>query len=182
MQTKSLLTGPFTGEVTIEYRAARPSEIREVDNEDPIVPAFVLLTHDEWRDAVAPFKGHGPVFDAGWGGSRRSGPPGWSLWAQLASRSGDVIVGGRDDVGFPAVPAAYPDGGIGFESVAPGATTTPLGSTLEVDRGCRPVLSREGSIVCSSSGCDDCLRAATLTSWYSMISCMCRHRTTTAVT
>lgn len=163
----------------MEYRAARPAEIREVGLDAGVVPAFVLLTHEEWLTAIAPLTGQGPVRDGGRGGPPLIGPPGWAIWAQLASRTGDVIVGGRDRVGFPAVPVAHPDGAIGFESVVPGAvSTTPFGNVDPLARACRPALSPEGPIVCISPGCDDCLRAATLTTWYSMIACMCRRTET----
>lgn len=174
METRTPLSTPFPGAVQVDYRAVRPAEIREVDLDSGAVPAFVLLTNEEWQSAVAPFTGQGPVLDGGRGGPLL-GPPGWSIWAQLASRSGDVIVGGRDRVGFPAIPVAHPDGAIGFESLVPGAvSTTPLGEVDPLEKACRPVLSPEGPIVCVSPGCDDCLRAATLTTWYSMVACMCR--------
>lgn len=176
METTIPVITPRMGELSVDFRAARPEEIRKLDSSEGTTPAFVLLTHDEWLAAVEPFVGEGPVLDAGRSGSRPSGPPGWSLWAQLASRSGDVIVGGRDRVGYPAVPVVYADGLIGFEPMARRAvSTTPLGMVDRAD-DCRPVLSREGPIVCVSAGCDDCLRAATLTTWYSMIACVCRRR------
>ncbi len=176
MQTRTRFPTPFSGAVSVDYRAARPSEIREVDPDTGTVPAFVLLTHEEWQTAISPFTGQGPVLDGGRSEPRHLGPPGWSIWAQLASRSGDVIVGGRDRVGFPAVPVTDSHGAIGFESVSPGTatSTTPLGNVDSQERTCRPALSPEGPIVCLSSGCDDCLRAATLTTWYSLIACMCR--------
>jgi hypothetical protein len=175
METTIAVTTPRHGPLSVDFRAARPAEIREFDSATGPAPSFVLLTHDEWLAAVEPFIGEGPVLDPGRTGSGPSGPTGWSVWAQLASRSGDVIVGGRDRVGFPAVPVAYPDGGIGFEPMAGRVvSTTPLGK-LDIVDNCRPVLSREGPIVCVSPGCDDCLRAATLTTWYSMIACSCRH-------
>lgn len=180
MQAATLSSGSPSGQVTVDFRAARPEVIRALDREASVVPAFVLLTHDEWRAAIAPFTTGGPVLDGGWSGSRHFGPPGWSIWAQLASRSGDMIVGGRDSVGFPAVPVALPDAHLGFEPLASRATapTTPLGreSAPQTNTACRPVISREGPIVCASSGCNECLHAATLTTWYSMISCMCRSR------
>lgn len=175
METTIAGTTPREGPLRVDFRAARPAEIREFDSTTGTAPAFVLLTHDEWLAAVEPFIGEGPVLDPSRSSSGPSGPTGWSVWAQLASRSGEVIVGGRDRVGFPAVPVAYPDGGIGFEPMARRvAATTPLGGIDRADH-CRPVLSSEGPIVCVSPGCDDCLRAATLTTWYSMISCSCRH-------
>jgi hypothetical protein len=174
METSISVTAPRVGALSVDFRAARPAEIRAFDSTAGMAPAFILLTHDEWLAAVEPFLGEGPVLDPGRSGAGPSGPPGWSVWAQLASRSGDVMVGGRDRVGFPAVPVAYPDGGIGFEPMARRvAATTPLGGVDRADN-CRPVLSKEGPIVCVSRGCDDCLRAATLTTWYSMIACVCR--------
>lgn len=177
MQISTVLTEPYPSTASVDFRAARPAEIREIEPGTPMAPAFVLLTQDEWRSAVAPFRRQGPVLDGGWSSSARFGPPGWSIWAQLASRSGEMILGGRDHVGFPAVPVATPDGDIGFAPVAGASSaTTPLGGERGTppDRSCRLVLSRAGSIVCSSQSCGECLHAASLTSWYSMISCMCR--------
>jgi hypothetical protein len=174
METTIAVTTPRDGPLSVDFRAARPEEIREFDSTAGPAPAFVLLTHDEWLAAVEPFIGEGPVLDPSRSGSGPSGPTGWSVWAQLASRSGDMIVGGRDQIGFPAVPVAYDDGGIGFESMARHVvSTTPLGRVDRADN-CRPVLSGAGPIVCVSAGCHDCLRAATLTTWYSMIACACR--------
>lgn len=176
MQPSNLLTGPYSSTASVDFRAARPAEIREIEPESPMPPAFVLLTQEEWRSAVAPFRRQGPVLDGGWSSSARNGPPGWSIWAQLASRSGEMILGGRDRVGFPAVPVATPEGDIGFVSMASASSpTTPLGGETGIRPGksCRLVLSREGPIVCVSEGCGGCLHAASLTSWYSMISCMC---------
>lgn len=177
MQISNVLTEPLPSPVSVDFRAARPAEIREMEPGTAMAPAFVLLTPDEWRSAIAPFRRHGPVLDGGWSSSARFGPPGWSIWAQLASRSGQMILGGRDHVGFPAVPVATPDGDIGFAPVAgTSSPTTPLGgeSGRHAGTSCRLVLSREGPIVCSSQLCGECLHAASLTSWYSMISCMCR--------
>jgi hypothetical protein len=168
----------------IDYRAGTLEEIQQVDVEAPVpvLPAYLYLPKDRWRLAMSPFRRERV------GGYRRGrerrGPPGAGIWAQLASRAGDVIVGGRDAVGLPSVPVAAANGDIHFVSArtalgAPETTSRwielpPSADTAsDQNRSCTPILSDAGPIKCGSTECHNCLATPQRTTWYSMVACMC---------
>lgn len=183
-----------TREVKVEFRAATPEEIRDIDMTAGgiVLPAQVLMTREQWRKAVAPFPigGSRPVIA---GDERSWRPPGAMIWGQLASQAGDMIVGGRDRLGFPSVPVPGENGDIVFVPTVPDRgdelprTSRVIGSPSQGSavrlvrperlsferRGCQPVLSFDGPVKCASSACDDCLRPLTRDSWYTTIACFC---------
>lgn len=169
-----------------DYRAATLEEIQQVDVDAsvPVLPAYLYLPKDRWHLAMSPFRRERV------GGYRRGrerrGPPGAGIWAQLASRAGDVIVGGRDAVGLPSVPVAAANGDIHFVSARaavdalettsrwielPALASADMAS--DEHRSCTPILSHDGPITCSSPDCHNCLGTAQRTTWYSMVACMC---------
>ncbi|HEX6222670.1 MAG TPA: hypothetical protein VF115_16400 [Acidimicrobiia bacterium] len=177
--------GPVQQAVWVEFRAATPDEIREIDMSAPdvVLPAHVFMDHRQWREAMAPFA------------ARRSDHyrsphvPGAMIWAQLGSRAGDMVVGGRDRLGMPSVPVPAANGDIYFASAIPdSADETDWTSTsvegpslsvallerLSVDlHRCHPILSAEGPISCPGSDCDECLQVLTRNSWNTSIACVC---------
>lgn len=173
-------------EVRVEFRAATPNEVAEIDmNADEVVlPAHLFLTHEQWREAIAPFP-IGQPYDVGAGDVRSRRPPGSMVWAQLASRTRDMIVGGRDRFGLPSIPVPVGNGDIFFASVVPDPLEAELGGapvvrlrrlSLELHE-CQPILSSDGPIKCASADCDDCLRVLTRNNWSTNIACVCgRHR------
>lgn len=175
---------PETGsrEVKIEFRAATPDEVAKIDMtaDEVVLPAQLFMTHERWLEAIAPFPlAHGA------GDVRSWRPPGSMVWAQLASRSRDMIVGGRDRFGLPSIPVPAGNGDIFFASVVPDRHHADLGGTPLVrlrslslePHECQPILSSDGPIECASAGCDDCLRVLTRNNWSTNIACVCgRHR------
>lgn len=172
----------------VEYRAATLGEVRaiDVDADEVVLPAYVLLSQEQWSAAVSPF----PIGPRGQV-KRPWRAPGRLIWAQLASRLGDRIVGGRDSSGLPSIPVPTESGSIRFMAAVPGGdgatdrdeTARGPGSRIpsmlmESHLGepskCEPVLSLDGPIVCNAPDCDDgCLQALTRTSWNTTIACFC---------
>lgn len=189
--TTLLRTGygtPETGsrEVKVEFRAASPNEVVEIDMaaDEVVLPAQLFVTHERWLKAIAPFP-IGQPFANGAGDVRSWRPPGSMVWAQLASRSRDMIVGGRDRFGLPSIPVPAANGDIFFASVVPEPHDADLAGTqlvrlrrLSLDpHECQPILSSAGPIKCASADCDDCLRVLTRNNWSTNIACTCgRHR------
>lgn len=173
-------------EVRVEFRAATPGEVTEIDMtaDEVVLPAHLFVTHERWREAIAPFP-IGQPFAPGAGDVRSWRPPGSMVWAQLASRSRDMIVGGRDRFGLPSIPVPAGNGDIFFASVVPDRHDADLGGTPLVrlrrlslePHECQPILSSDGPVKCASADCDDCLRVLTRNNWNTNIACVCgRHR------
>lgn len=192
MSASTLLrTGPGTPEtssreVKVEFRAATPDEVAEIDMsaDEVVLPAQLFVTHERWREAIAPFPIRQPFSD-GAGDVRSWRPPGSMVWAQLASRSRDMIVGGRDRFGLPSIPVPVGNGDIFFASVVPDRHDADLGGTpwvrlrsLSLDpHECQPILSSDGPVKCAQADCGDCLRVVTRNNWSTNIACVCgRHR------
>lgn len=152
--------------------------------DEVVLPAHLFVTHERWREAITPFP-IGQPFAHGVGDVRTWRPPGSMVWAQLASQSRDMIVGGRDRFGLPSIPVPAGNGDIFFASVVPDRDDADLGGTplvrlrrlsLEPDE-CQPILSSDGPIKCVSPNCDDCLRVLTRNNWSTNIACVCgQHR------
>lgn len=168
-----------TRQVMVEFRAATISDVRGIDWSAPEValPAHLLMSRTEWRRATAAFPAHHPAPT-----ERPARPPGSLIWAQLASRSGAMLVGGRDRFGMPSVPAPTADGGIVFVSAIPDDATpsdrarSPMMSLqhliVEPDE-CQPIISENGEITCAWNDCSECLTVLTKNSWSTSIACMC---------
>lgn len=173
----------------VEYRAATIEEIQQVDLEisQPVLPAFLFLPKERWREAMSPF----PLHQGDWYLKRPEhwGPPGAAIWAQQASRSGDVIVGGRDSVGLPSVPVGTTNGDIHFLPARQVSRLTepemptrwievPLLPPFDFESDehlvCRPALSKSGPIICSTPTCQNCLGTPQRSPWYTTVACMCR--------
>ena len=175
---------PDSRVVRVEFRAATPDEIAQIDmtSDEVSLPAHVFLTHARWREAIAPFP-IGQPFDLGAGDVRSWRSPGSMVWAQLASRSRDMIVGGRDRFGLPSIPVPTGNGDIFFASVVSGPPVASPGGTplvrlrrlLPEPHDCQPILSADGPIECASADCDGCLRVLTRNNWNTTIGCVCGH-------
>ena len=167
--------------VIVEFRAATPAEVRSIDTtaSEIILPAHLLMSRAEWRKANSALPAHhpGPHIQS-------NRPPGSLIWGQLASRSGSMMVGGRDSVGMPAVPMPSSNGDIVFVSTVPaqGAGTSSSERRLptmsvehvivELDE-CQPIIAADGAITCGTSICAGCLTVLTRNSWYTSIACVC---------
>jgi hypothetical protein len=172
-------------EAKVEFRAATLTEIRRIDltAAEIVLPAHVFMTHTQFRNAIAPFPFERPPFH---GTPLR--PPGSLIWAQRATPSGDVIVGGRDTNGLPSFPIPTPSGDIfflsGVAASGRGAGTAPSSMdiptilferlTIEPD-SCSPILAADDSIACAFPDCGDCLQVLTRNSWKTSIACACGH-------
>lgn len=169
-------------DVRVEFRAATPNEVGEIDMtaDEVVLPAHLYVTHEQWREAIAPFPIGHPL-DVGAGDVRSWRPPGAVMWAQLASRSRDMIVGGRDRFGLPSIPVPAGNGDIFFASVVPDRHDADLVGTPLVrirrlslePQECQPTLSSDGPIRCASADCDECLRVLTRNNWNTNIACVC---------
>lgn len=174
------LTNPR--EVRVEFRAATPNEVAEIDMtaDEVVLPAHLFVTHGRWQEAIAQFP-IGQPYDVRAGDLRSWRAPGSMVWAQLASRSRDMIVGGRDRLGLPSIPVPDGNGNILFASVVPDPTDIEPGGTPLVrlrhlslqPHECQPILSSDGPIECASANCDDCLRVLTRNNWSTNIACVC---------
>lgn len=166
--------------VIVEFRAATPTELRAVDTAAPevVLPAHLLMNRAEWRRAHAAFPaGHHATAE------RPHGPPGSLIWAQLASRSGSMLVGGRDRFGMPSVPMPSPTGEIVFLSAVPAETarasertrlpSMPVEHVIDEPDTCQPIIAANGEIRCASTTCTGCLTVLTRNSWYTSIACVC---------
>jgi len=166
--------------VIVEFRAASPDELRAIDLSTPevILPAHLFLSREQWRRAISPFPAsqHAPQ-------ERATRPPGSLIWAQLASRSGAMLVGGRDRSGMPSIPVPAANGDISFVSAVPdpaprsqNLVDTPSMSlehvVVEPD-DCQPILGADGEITCAVMGCGGCLTVLTRNSWSTSIACLC---------
>lgn len=172
-------------EAKVEFRAATLAEIKRIDltAAEIVLPAHVFMTHGQFRNALAPFPFERPPFH---GAPMR--PPGSLIWAQRATPSGDMIVGGRDTNGLPSFPIPAPSGDIFFLSgvTASGGRAGTTSASMEIPAilferltiepdSCAPVLAADGSIACAFSSCGDCLRVLTRNSWRTSIACACGH-------
>jgi len=165
--------------VIVEFRAATPSEVRAIDpaRSEVILPAHLLMNREEWRRANSAFPANHHLAQ----GSSR--PPGSLIWAQLASRSGSMLVGGRDKAGMPSVPLPSPNGDILFVSAVPspdsGSKEMARPPSMSVEHmivepdDCQPIIAASGEITCASINCGECLTALTRNSWYTSIACVC---------
>jgi len=166
--------------VIVEFRAATPTELRAIDTNAPevVLPALLLMNRTEWRRANSAFPAGHPAT-----AERPHGPPGSLIWAQLASRSGSMLVGGRDRFGMPSVPVPSPNGEIVFLSAVPAETAGPSEPTrlpsMPVEHviaepgECQPIIAGNGEIRCASITCTGCLTVLTRNSWYTSIACVC---------
>lgn len=165
--------------VIVEFRAATPDEVRAIDTSAPEVAlaAHLLINRQEWRRATSPF----PVNQFRTN-DRSLRPPGSLIWAQLASRSGSMLVGGRDRFGMPSVPVPAANGDIFFVSAVPDAGTRPqlarvpfmsLEHVIVEPDECQPILAAAGEITCASTGCAGCLTVLSRNSWSTSIACVC---------
>jgi hypothetical protein len=166
--------------VTVEFRAATIAEMRSIDlsASEVVRPAHLFLKRDEWRQATSGFPLHHPAIN-----ERSPRPPGSLIWAQLASRSGSMLVGGRDRFGMPSIPLPTADGEIVFVSALPldatrsGEPTTPPAFSVEnllvEPEECQPIISADGEIACVFTSCSGCLTVLTRNSWSTSIACVC---------
>ncbi|HEX6287266.1 MAG TPA: hypothetical protein VFZ80_07255 [Acidimicrobiia bacterium] len=167
--------------VIVEFRAATPAEVRAIDTtaDALVLPAHLLMTKAEWRRANSALPAHHPTLH-----SRSNRPPGSLIWAQLASRSGSMMVGGRDSVGMPSVPLPAQSGDIVFVSTVPAEGARPIATarplpTMAVEHvivepdACQPIIAADGEIICGKSTCASCLTVLTRNAWYSSIACLC---------
>lgn len=166
--------------VVVEFRAATLAEVRGIDltASEVVLPAHLFMTRDQWRHATSAFPAHHSTAT-----EPALRPPGSLIWAQLASRSGAMLVGGRDRFGMPSIPMPTQHGEIVFVSAAPDrrarparATTPPVLSLehliVESD-GCQPMISAEGDITCGPTDCNGCLTVLNRNSWSTSIACVC---------
>jgi hypothetical protein len=170
-------------QLQVEFRAATLAEIRQIDltATEVVLPTQVLMTRREFQKAMSPFPLERSTFS-----TAPKRPPGALIWAQLASRAGDMILGGRDVNGLPSVPMPA-NGDIFFVSTVPQSSGDPSdgslrsspmpvrlseSSTGEPDR-CRPIISADGLISCASFECQSCLRVLARNSWATSIACLC---------
>lgn len=180
MPKNDTLSADEGSRVTVEFRAATIDEMRSIDlsAHDVVLPAHLFLSREEWRHATSRFPVHHPNTQ-----ERSHRPPGSLIWAQLASRSGSMLVGGRDRFGMPSIPMPTPHGDIAFVSAVPvdrtksrQPTTPPAISVEHVivePEECQPIISADGEIACAFASCSGCLTVLTRNSWSTSIACVC---------
>ncbi len=180
MSNNDILPAVAGSRVTVEFRAATIGEVRSIDLSAPhvVLPAHLFLNRGEWRHATSGFPVHHPNTQ-----QRSPRPPGSLIWAQLASRSGSMLVGGRDRFGMPSIPMPTPHGDIAFVSAVPAEQTRPRQPTtppaISVEHvivepeECQPIISADGEIACAFASCNGCLTVLTRNSWSTSIACVC---------